>query len=37
MIFSNGIDGYLGSYSVSCLKCHTVGYDTDRHGDQRRL
>jgi mono/diheme cytochrome c family protein len=28
MIFSNGIDGYLGSYSVSCLKCHTVGYDT---------
>jgi hypothetical protein len=28
MIFSNGICGYLGSYSVSCLKCHTVGYDT---------
>jgi hypothetical protein len=28
MIFSNGIDGYLGSYSVSCLKCHTAGYDT---------
>jgi hypothetical protein len=28
MIFSNGINGYLGSYSVSCLKCHTVGYDT---------
>src|ERR1035441_4159482 len=28
MIFSNGIDGYLGSYSASCLKCHTVGYDT---------
>jgi hypothetical protein len=28
MIFSNGIDGYLGSYSASCLKCHTAGYDT---------
>jgi hypothetical protein len=28
MIFSNGINGYLGSYSSSCLKCHTVGYDT---------
>ena len=28
MIFSNGISGYLGSYSASCLKCHTVGYDT---------
>jgi hypothetical protein len=29
MIFSNGIDGYLGShYSASCLPCHTVGYDT---------
>jgi hypothetical protein len=27
MIFSNGINGYLGSYSASCLKCHTVGYD----------
>lgn len=28
MIFSNGIDGYLGSYSKSCIPCHTVGYDT---------
>jgi hypothetical protein len=28
MIFSNGICGYLGSYSSSCLKCHTVGYNT---------
>jgi len=28
MIFSNGINGYLGSYSASCLKCHTVGWDT---------
>jgi len=29
MMFSNGIDGYLGShYSASCLPCHTVGYDT---------
>jgi hypothetical protein len=28
MIFSNGINGYLGSYSASCLACHTVGYDT---------
>jgi hypothetical protein len=27
MIFSNGIDGYLGHYSQSCLACHTVGYD----------
>ena len=27
MIFSNGIGGCLGSYSASCLKCHTVGYD----------
>jgi hypothetical protein len=27
MIFSNGINGYLGSYSASCLRCHTVGYD----------
>jgi hypothetical protein len=27
-IFSDGINGVLGSYSVSCLKCHTVGYDT---------
>ena len=29
MIFSNGINGYLGSYSLSCIKCHTVGYDTN--------
>ena len=29
MIFTEGIDGLLGSYSVSCLKCHTVGYDTN--------
>jgi hypothetical protein len=29
MIFSNGINGYLSShYNVSCLACHTVGYDT---------
>lgn len=29
MIFSNGIDGYLGAgYSKSCLQCHTLGYDT---------
>jgi len=29
-IFSNGIDGTLSShYSVSCIKCHTVGYDTN--------
>ena len=27
-IFSNGIDGWLGHYSSSCLSCHTVGYDT---------
>jgi nitrate reductase cytochrome c-type subunit len=29
MIFTEGINGLLGSYSVSCLKCHTVGYDTN--------
>ena len=28
-IFSQGIDGELGSYSVSCLKCHTAGYDVN--------
>ena len=29
-MFANGIDGVLGShYSVSCIKCHTVGYDTN--------
>jgi hypothetical protein len=29
-IFTRGIDGLLGShYSVSCLKCHTTGYDTN--------
>jgi hypothetical protein len=27
-MFANGIDGLLGFYSSSCLKCHTVGYDT---------
>ncbi len=27
-IFTEGINGLLGSYSASCLKCHTVGYDT---------
>ncbi len=26
-IFSHGIDGDLGSYSKSCLPCHTVGYN----------
>jgi hypothetical protein len=29
MIFSNGICGYRGHYSQSCLQCHTVGYDTN--------
>jgi hypothetical protein len=30
MIFTEGIDGLLGShYSVSCIQCHTVGYDTN--------
>jgi len=29
MIFTEGINGELGSYSVSCLKCHTVGYNTN--------
>jgi len=28
-IFTQGINGQLGSYSQSCLKCHTVGYDTN--------
>lgn len=26
-MFANGIDGLLGYYSSSCIKCHTVGYD----------
>jgi hypothetical protein len=29
MIFTQGINGQLGSYSQSCLQCHTVGYDTN--------
>ncbi len=30
MIFTEGINGQLGNfYSVSCLPCHTVGYDTN--------
>jgi hypothetical protein len=28
-IFTDGINGVLGSYSVSCLKCHTAGYDVN--------
>jgi hypothetical protein len=28
-IFSEGINGVFGSYSVSCLKCHTAGYDVN--------
>ena len=28
-IFSQGIDGLLGFYSLSCLQCHTVGYNTN--------
>ena len=29
-IFTHGIDGDLGSHTAqSCLKCHTVGYDTN--------
>lgn len=28
-MFENGINGVLGSYSVSCIKCHTTGYDTN--------
>ncbi len=27
-MFAEGIDGELGYYSNSCIKCHTVGYDT---------
>jgi hypothetical protein len=27
-IFTEGINGQLGFYSISCLPCHTVGYDT---------
>ncbi len=29
MIFSNGVNGYLGHYSASCLSCHTVGYNAN--------
>jgi len=29
-IFTEGIDGLLGThYDVSCIKCHTTGYDTN--------
>lgn len=28
-IFTEGINGLLGSYSQTCLQCHTVGYDTN--------
>ena len=29
-IFTHGIDGAFGTeYSVSCIKCHTTGYDTN--------
>jgi nitrate reductase cytochrome c-type subunit len=28
-IFTEGINGLLGSYSQSCIQCHTVGYDTN--------
>jgi hypothetical protein len=29
-IFTEGVDGLLGThYSVSCIKCHTTGYDTN--------
>jgi hypothetical protein len=28
-IFTKGINGTLGYYSLSCAKCHTVGYDTN--------
>jgi len=28
-IFTEGINGELGSYSASCLKCHTAGYDVN--------
>ena len=29
-IFTEGIDGAFGNhYSVSCIKCHTTGYDTN--------
>ncbi|MCX6905291.1 MAG: hypothetical protein NTW03_17795, partial [Verrucomicrobia bacterium] len=27
--FSRSIDGLVGSYSQSCISCHTVGYDTN--------
>jgi hypothetical protein len=32
-ICSNGISGYLGHYSQSCLQCHTVGYDTNTNAN----
>jgi len=28
-IFTEGINGELGSYSQSCLKCHTAGYNAN--------
>jgi len=34
-MFSRGIDGLVSShYSVTCLPCHTVGYDTDPRAAQ---
>ena len=32
-IFTQGINGELGSYSASCLGCHTVGYDLNNTVD----
>lgn len=32
-ICSNGISGYLGHYSQSCLQCHTVGYDSNTNAN----
>lgn len=29
MIFSNGVNGYLGHYGANCLSCHTVGYNAN--------
>ncbi len=28
-IFTEGLDGLLGHYSLSCLACHTVGYNAN--------
>ena len=36
-IFTDGINGGSGTTGTSCLKCHTVGYDTNTNCSQWRV